>query len=110
MSDDDNLRPLIIDIGSNTFRMGWAGGDFPDIIAPSVYVNASDFLFTSDVIDGLEEIYSSVNEIKQFVGHDALKYQNILKLHEFKKENNFSVLMKFFINYYYQLKYYQQLC
>ena len=50
------LRPLIIDIGSQNFRLGWAGDDFPDIISPSIYVNNSDYLFASDVIDGLEDI------------------------------------------------------
>ena len=49
-------RPLILDIGSNYFRMGWAGDDFPDIIAPSIFVDPMDFLFTSDEIMGLEQI------------------------------------------------------
>ena len=47
--EKDQLRPLIVDIGSKNFRMGWAGDDFPDIIAPSVYVDKRDYLFTSDV-------------------------------------------------------------
>jgi len=102
--DNDQLRPLILDIGSNTFRMGWAGEDFPDIIAPSIYVNISDYLFSSDVIDGLEDIYIQKGSSSQLVGHDALKYQNILKIHEFKKENNYSVLLKFFYHYYKKLE------
>lgn len=104
MPDNDYLRPLIIDIGSDTFRMGFGGGDFPDIIAPSVYVDVSDFLFTSDVIDGLEDIYMDSDISKHYVGHDALKYQNILRIHEFIKEKNYSILMKFFIHYYYKLQ------
>ncbi len=93
--------PLILEIGSHSFRLGWAGDDFPDIIAPTVYVDISDFLFTSDVIEGLEEIYLQNIKQEYLVGHAALKYQHILKLHEFKKENNYNVLLKFF-NYYYQ--------
>lgn len=102
-SSKSQTRPLILDIGSNTFRMGWSGDDFPDIIAPSVYVDLSDFLFTSDVLEGLEEIYLKNFEQEYLVGHAALKYQNILKLHEFKKENNYNLLLKFFYYYYQQL-------
>lgn len=102
---NDQLRPLIIDIGSNTFRLGWAGDDFPDIIAPSVYVDINDYLFTSDVIDGLEDIFIDKENVENHLfGSDALKYQNILKIHEFKKENNFTILTKFFYSYYQQLK------
>lgn len=102
-SNKSQDRPLILDIGSNSFRMGWAGDDFPDIIAPSVYVDLSDFLFTSDVLEGLEEIYLQNIEQEYLVGHAALKYQHILKLHEFKKENNYNLLLKFFYYYYQQL-------
>jgi actin len=97
-------RPLIVDIGSSTFRCGWAGDDFPDIIVPSIYVSTSDFLFTSDIIDGLEDIFFGTDRKTQMVGSDALKYQNILRMHEFKKENNFNVFVKFFQHYYDQLK------
>lgn len=102
---NDQLRPLIIDIGSNTFRLGWAGDDFPDIIVPSIYVDINDYLFTSEVIDGLEDIFITKENIENHLfGNDALKYQNILKIHEFKKENNFTILTKFFYYYYHQLK------
>ncbi|MFW9939051.1 MAG: hypothetical protein ACFFD5_15505 [Candidatus Thorarchaeota archaeon] len=100
----DQLRPLILNIGSNTFKMGWAGDDFPDIIAPSIYVDVSDYLYTSDVIDGLEEIYINEETQNHLVGHQALKYQDILKIHEFKKEKNYNLLTKFFYYYYNQLK------
>ncbi len=100
---NDYKRPLILDIGSNTFRMGWALDDFPDIIAPTVYVDISDYLFTSDVIDGLEDIYLGDTDQVHLVGHAALKYQNILRMHEFIKENNYNVLSKFFLHYYSQL-------
>jgi actin-related protein len=96
-------RPLIIDIGSNTFRMGWASEDFPDIIAPTVYVNLTDYLFTSDVIDGLEDIYLEGKDQIHLVGDTALKYQNILRIHEFMKEKNYILLSKFFLHYYYIL-------
>ncbi|MFX1480522.1 MAG: hypothetical protein ACFFCI_20730 [Promethearchaeota archaeon] len=105
-NNNDQLRPLIIDIGHDNFRFGWAGNDFPDIIAPSVYVSSNDFLFTSEVIDGLEEIFihKEDNIDNLLYGNEALKYSNILKVHEFKKENNYKILMKFFQHYYYQLK------
>ncbi|MFX0007921.1 MAG: hypothetical protein ACFFAV_14530 [Candidatus Hermodarchaeota archaeon] len=103
--EKDQLRPLIIDIGSKNFRMGWAGDDFPDIIAPSVYVDKRDYLFTSDVIDGLEDIYLTEKDTESHLfGHKALKYSNILKIHEFKKESNFNVFMKFFYYHYRQLE------
>ncbi|MHA2391455.1 MAG: hypothetical protein ACXAEX_05770 [Promethearchaeota archaeon] len=107
MSSDNNnhLRPLILDIGTNFFRFGWAGSDYPDIIAPSVYVDNTDYLFTSDVIEGLEEVFISKEQVEnQLFGHDALKYSNILKIHEFKKENNYAILMKFFYHHYKQLE------
>jgi len=97
------IRPLIVDIGSNTFRMGWASDDFPDIIAPTVYVDIGDYLFSSDVIEGLEDIYLEDKDQVHLVGDAAIKYQNILKIHEFIKEKNYNVLSKFFLNYYYQL-------
>ncbi|MFX1352702.1 MAG: hypothetical protein ACFFGP_01935 [Promethearchaeota archaeon] len=99
----DQTTPLILDIGTATSRIGWAGDDFPDIIAPSVYVDVSDYLFSSDVIEGLEELFFKNEQILHLVGHQALKYQNILKIHEFKKEKNFNILLKFFLHYYKQL-------
>jgi len=95
--------PLILDIGTANSRIGWAGDDFPDIIAPSVYVDVSDYLFSSDVIEGLEELFFKNEQTPHLVGHLALKYQNILKIHEFKKEKNFNILLKFFLHYYSQL-------
>lgn len=103
-SQNDQLRPLILDVGSNMTRLGWAGDDFPDVIAPSIYVDISDYLYTSDVIDGLEDIYIQESYQSHLVGHDALKYQNILRMHEFKKENNYAVLLKFFLHYYNKLE------
>ncbi|MFX0039027.1 MAG: hypothetical protein ACFFB9_14035 [Promethearchaeota archaeon] len=101
----DELRPLILDIGNRNFRMGWAGDDFPDIIAPSYYVNNTDYLFTSEVIEGLEEIYIAEKDIEgQLFGHQALKYSNILKIHEFRKESNYNIFMKFFYEHYTQLE------
>ncbi|MEE9378677.1 MAG: hypothetical protein V3V33_11665 [Candidatus Lokiarchaeia archaeon] len=98
------LRPLIIDIGSQNFRLGWAGDDFPDIIAPSVYVDNNDYLFSSEVIDGLEDIFiTEKNAENHLFGHEALKYSNILKIHFFKKESNFVVFMKYFFHHYKQL-------
>jgi len=103
-TQNDQLRPLILDVGSNMTRLGWAGDDFPDVIAPSIYVEISDYLYTSDVIDGLEDIYIQDSYESHLVGHDALKYQNILRMHEFKKENNYAVLLKFFLHYYNKLE------
>ena len=103
--EKNQLRPLIIDIGSKNFRLGWAGDDFPDIISPSIYVDNSDYLFTSDVIDGLEDIYITEKDAETHLfGHDALKYSNILKIHEFKKEGNLNIFMKYFYNHYKQLE------
>ncbi|MFX1504068.1 MAG: hypothetical protein ACFFDH_24120, partial [Promethearchaeota archaeon] len=58
-----------------------------------------------DVIDGLEDIYiTEKNAEKHLFGNEALKYSNILKVHEFKKESNYPVFMKFFYYHYKQLK------
>jgi actin-related protein len=107
-TDNNQLLPLILDIGSDNFRLGWAGGDFPDLIAPSVYVDISDYLFSSnliasDTINGLEDIFLDTNNQTHLVGHDALKYQNILNIREFSKESNYNILLKFFYHYYQQL-------
>jgi len=106
MSDlGPQLRPLILSIGSDMFRLGWAGNDFPDIIAPSVYVDITDNLFKTDVIDGFEDIFIKEEQInKHLFGRDALKYQNILELRSFWEENNYNVLIKYFYHYYNQLK------
>lgn len=101
---NDPFRPLILDIGSDTFRLGFAGDDFPQICAKSVYVNASDYLFSSDVINGLEDLFFNKEKTQTHLfGDDALKYKHILKVHEFKTENNFNILSKFFQHYYSQL-------
>lgn len=101
----DQSRPLILDIGNDNFRLGWAGNDYPDIISPSIYVNNTDYLFTSDVIDGLEDIYIGEKNVENhFFGDEALKFSNILKIHEFKKENNYNIFMKFFHHHYKQLE------
>ena len=85
----DPLRPLVLDFGTNTFRLGFAGDDFPEILAPSVYVDGDNFLFTSDVIDGLEDIFAGKGELQKFLyGEEALKYKHILKISELKKEKN----------------------
>ncbi len=102
-NEERQLRPLILDIGSDRFKLGWAGDDSPSIIAPSVYVNVKDYIFDSNVIDGLEELFYDEKSDTQLYGEMALKYQNILNIHEFKKENNFSVLLKYFQYYYEQL-------
>ncbi|MFX1455472.1 MAG: hypothetical protein ACFFDB_08880 [Promethearchaeota archaeon] len=96
-------RPLILDIGSNFFRLGWAGSDYPEVIAPSIYVNNTDYLFTSDVIDGLEDIFVGEDNVEnQLFGHEALKYSNVLKVHEVK--SNYNILMKYFHFHYKQLE------
>ncbi|MHA1803013.1 MAG: hypothetical protein ACTSU4_00590 [Promethearchaeota archaeon] len=96
------LRPLILDLGSATFRFGWAGDDFPKIIAPTVHADKKDFLFTSSVIEGLEDIYfpSEKEENQYLFGNEALKYQQVLKLHEFKKENNLDLFSNYFLFHY----------
>ncbi|MBA7642968.1 Bacterial actin-related protein [subsurface metagenome] len=100
----NQLRPIIIEIGSQNFRLGWAGDDYPDIITPSVYVDNKDYLFTSDVIDGLEDIFiTEKNAENHLFGHEALKYSNILKIHFFKKESNYNIFMKYFYHHYKQL-------
>ena len=104
-NEEKQLRPLILDMGTDTFRMGWAGDDFPDILSPSVNVDISDYIFDSDVIDGLEEIFIKDKELdKHLYGHEALDYQNILKIHEFQKEGNYNILLKFFLHYYNKLQ------
>jgi len=101
----DPLRPLILDFGSNTFRLGFAGDDFPVILAPSVYVDGDNFLFTSDVIDGLEDIFASKGELQKYLfGEEALNYKHILRISEFRKEKNYNIFLKFFEYYYKQLE------
>ena len=96
----NQTRPLILDIGQNFFRLGWAGSDYPEVIAPSIYVDNKDYLFTSDVIDGLEDIFVGEQNVEnQLFGNEALKYSNVLKVHELK--NNYNILTKFF-HFYYQ--------
>lgn len=95
------LRPLIADFGSSKFRFGWAGGDFPEILSPSIYVDASDYIFSSDIVSGLEEIFIGDDKQDYFFGDEALKYQNILTIHEFMKEENYNILEKYF-NFHYQ--------
>ncbi|MBD3211703.1 MAG: hypothetical protein GF311_03770 [Candidatus Lokiarchaeota archaeon] len=97
------LRPLIADFGSSTFRFGWAGGDFPEILSPSIYVDASDYIFDSDVVSGLEEIFIGDDRQEYLFGEEALKYQNILKIHEFLKEENYNILEKYFLFHYEKL-------
>lgn len=101
--NNDQLKPLILDIGSSLTRFGWAGNDFPDIVAPSVYVEITDYIFTSNVVEGLEDLFVNKENVEEYLfGIDALKYQNILNVREFKKEKNFNNFLKFFQYYYKQ--------
>ncbi len=105
MSDDkkNQTRPLILEIGSNFFRLGWVGSDYPEVIAPSIYVDNTDYLFTSNVIEGLEDIFVGAENIEnQLFGNEALRYSNVLKVHELK--NNYNILMKYFYFHYKQLE------
>ena len=102
-NEERQLRPLILDIGSDRFKLGWASDDSPSIVAPSVYADVRDYIFDSKVIDGLEELFYDENSETQLFGEMALKYQNILNIHEFKKENNFLVLSRYFQFYYNKL-------
>ncbi|TFG25891.1 MAG: hypothetical protein EU532_11155 [Promethearchaeota archaeon] len=101
LNTDKQLRPLIIDIGTDKFKLGWAGDDSPSILAPSIYANRGDFIFDSNEIDGLEELFYDESAESHLFGEIALNYQNVLNIHEFKKEAQFSILSKFF-QYYYQ--------
>lgn len=105
MSSEDTkyLRPIIIDFGSSMFRMGWAGDDFPETLSSSIYVDISDYIFNSDVINGLEEIFIGEGDQDYLFGEEALKYQNILKIHEFIKEENYNILEKYFLFHYQRL-------
>ncbi|MBN1801692.1 MAG: hypothetical protein JW891_09320 [Candidatus Lokiarchaeota archaeon] len=101
----DPLRPLILDFGTSSFRLGFAGDDFPLIIAPSVYVNITDYLFTSDAIEGLDEILVGGESSQNYLfGDEALKYKNILKIREVRKEDNYTIISKFFDYYYSKLE------
>ena len=76
--DNKQLRPLILDIGNCNFRLGWAGSDFPEIIVPSVYVDATDNIFESDVIDGLEDLFFGKNTERHLYGIEASCFFKIL--------------------------------
>jgi len=98
----NQARPLILDIGRNYFRLGWAGNDYPDVIAPSIYADKTDYIFDSDVIDGLEDIFIGEQKVENHLfGNEALKYSNVLKVHELR--NNYNILMKFFYFHYKKL-------
>jgi actin-related protein len=105
MSDKERqLRPLILDLGSDTFRLGWAGDDSPSVVVPAVYVDIRDYIFESNVIDGLDDLFYRDKEERQLFGENALNYQNILKVHEFNVESNITMLQKFFLHYYKRLE------
>lgn len=98
-------RALILNFGTCNFRFGWAGDDSPSFIAPSVYADTTDYIFSTEVIEGLEELFiqDQKGEHQYLFGNNALKYQNVLKIHEFKKENNYNILAQFFLFHYKQL-------
>lgn len=102
-TNEELLRPLILDIGSANFRLGFAGDDLPEIVVPSIYADITDPLYKSDLISEVSEIFISDNLEKQLFGIEALKYKDILNYHEFVIEKNYNVLKKFFLYYYYQL-------
>jgi actin-related protein len=100
---EDHLKPLIIDIGTASFRLGFAGEGFPIIKVPTIYADITDPLFKSDIIAGFEELFITESMDQLLFGTEALKYKDILKIHDFYKEKNFPVLNNFFLYYYYQL-------
>lgn len=102
-SNEEFLKPLILDIGTANFRFGFAGDDFPDVIVPSIYADITEPLFKSDIIEGFEELFIADSMDQVLFGIEALKYKDILNIREFYKEKNFSILNNFFLHYYYQL-------
>ena len=74
-NEERQLRPLIFDIGSDRFKLGWAGDDSPSIIAPSVYVDVKDYIFDANVIDAIS-IYDVTRDNKNnpHKGKSGFKY------------------------------------
>ena len=97
------LRPLILDLGHSTFRLGWSGSDAPEIIAPSIYAEPTDFIFQSDIIEGIEDIISKEQGDKYLFGKDASEYRNILNIQRLEKKDNLSLFKEFFLTHYRRL-------
>lgn len=98
------LRPIILDIGCDKFRLGWAGEDMPEFIEPSIYVDIKDSILRSENISGLEDIFVNEEKVNRYqFGNKGLEYQNILNVHEFMKENNLSLFWQYFHNFYEKL-------
>ncbi|MGV9174132.1 MAG: hypothetical protein ACOC35_16410 [Promethearchaeia archaeon] len=95
-------RPIIVNIGCDNFRLGWAGEDLPEFIEPSIYVDIKDSILRSENIKGLDDILVNEERVNRYeFGNEALYYQNILNVHEFKKEKNLSIFWQYF-HYFYE--------
>ncbi len=97
-------RPLILDLGYNTFRLGWSGSDEPEILSPSIYAHCTDFIFHSEMIEGLTKIVAESQENPYLFGKKAKKYLNILNLQPIKAQDRISLLKEFFLEQYKRLE------
>ncbi|TFF98232.1 MAG: hypothetical protein EU547_02100 [Promethearchaeota archaeon] len=102
LQEDKYLRPLILDMGYSTFRFGWSGSDTPEITIPSIFTKPNDFLFRSDVIEGIAEIISAEQK-KLLFGEDAERYKNILNIQRFEEKVNSPLFKDFFLKQYEKL-------
>jgi actin-related protein len=96
-------KALILEIGSSTFRMGWAGSDEPEITEPSIYAHTTNFKFQSEFIEGFKEIFSDKIKNNYLFGNEALDYQGILKLEDLNKEENSNIFIEYFLHQYQKL-------
>jgi len=101
--EEKYLKPLILDLGYSTFRLGWSGSDAPEITAPSMYAEPTDFIFQSDVIEGIEQIVTKEQGNEYLFGNGARKYRNILNIQSLENKGNSPLFKQFFLKHYQKL-------
>ena len=68
---DDEILPIVLDNGSSTVRIGFAGDDLPRVVFPNIIGDIRHIPTTSTVDDTRKE---------SFIGDIALEHKNVLNL------------------------------
>jgi len=68
---DDEILPIVLDNGSSTVRIGFAGDDSPRVVLPNI-IGDSPHVPTTSTVNNTEK--------ESFIGDKALEHKNVLNL------------------------------
>jgi actin-related protein len=80
-------KSLILDLGNYEMQLGIAGDDAPKFTEPTIYADSNDALLPNSVVIGLSDMAR-----ERFYGKKAMRFKNILNIHNMFEEKDFASL------------------